>query len=388
MVRIFVSLGKAIITFPAQAGTEKSHARERKVGVMLESKFFRIALSILLILLILFLWSKVNYIYEPLNSVLALLLTPLLLSLFLYYLLRPLVNWLTKYLRWKSLAILITFLLIIVLLITISFFGGSIIQKQVKDLTHLFSNYYLSIRGALRRANNDLLRHYIEKYKIEEKLASFVGSLITGIQNHLVGFFSKVTNIGTIIIMIPFILYYFLKDDQQIHRALLNLFPVKIRKLGERVLTETDRTLAQYITGQLMVSLIEGLLAFLGYLIIGLPNALILGLIIMVTSFVPFLGAILGALPAVLIGITSSFSLALKTVIVLIVVNQLESHLISPRLHGSRLQIHPLIVILVVMAFVKVFGFLGALFAVPAYVVARVLYREIRSFKENQETPA
>ncbi|HEY8393016.1 MAG TPA: AI-2E family transporter [Capillibacterium sp.] len=355
---------------------------------MLESKFFRIALSILLILLILFLWSKVNYIYEPLNSVLALLLTPLLLSLFLYYLLRPLVNWLTKYLRWKSLAILITFLLIIVLLITISFFGGSIIQKQVKDLTHLFSNYYLSIRGALRRANNDLLRHYIEKYKIEEKLASFVGSLITGIQNHLVGFFSKVTNIGTIIIMIPFILYYFLKDDQQIHRALLNLFPVKIRKLGERVLTETDRTLAQYITGQLMVSLIEGLLAFLGYLIIGLPNALILGLIITVTSFVPFLGAILGALPAVLIGITSSFSLALKTVIVLIVVNQLESHLISPRLHGSRLQIHPLIVILVVMAFVKVFGFLGALFAVPAYVVARVLYREIRSFKENQETPA
>lgn len=354
---------------------------------MLESKFFRIALSILLILLILFLWTKVNYIYDPLNSVLTLLLTPLLLSLFLYYLLRPLVNLLTKHLRWKSLAILITFSLIIIVIVTISFFGGSIIQKQLKDLTHLFSNYYVSVRNALQNDDNELLRHYIEKYKIEEKLASFVGSLVTGIRHNFFGFFSTVTNIGTIIILIPFILYYFLKDDQTIYQTFLNILPVKIRKLGESVLTEADNTLAQYIRGQLMVALIEGLLSFLGYLIIGLPNALILGLIITVTSFIPFIGAILGALPAVLIGITSGFSQALKTVIVLIVVNQLESHLISPRLHGSRLQIHPLIVILVVMAFVKVFGFLGALFAVPSCVVARVLYREIRNYKNNQETP-
>lgn len=354
---------------------------------MLESKFFRIALSILLILLILFLWSKVNYIYDPLNSVLALLLTPLLLSLFLYYLLRPVVNFLTKYLRWKSLAIIVTFVFIIALLLAISFFGGNIIQKQLKDLTHLFTNYYVTLRNALRNADNELLLHYIEKYKIEEKLASFVGSIIIGLRNNFLGFFSTVTNIGTVLLLIPVILYYFLKDDQQIHQALLFLLPKKIRKLGQKVLTETDHTLAQYITGQLMVALIEGFLSFLGYLIIGLPNALILGLIITVTSFIPFIGAILGALPAVLTGITSSFSLALKTVLVLIVVNQLESHLISPRLHGSRLQIHPLIVILMVMAFVTVFGFLGALFAVPTAVVVRVLYREIRSFKENRGAP-
>ena len=157
--------------------------------------------------------------------------------------------------------------------------------------------------------------------------------------------------------------------------------------MGSAILVEADQTLAQYITGQLIVALIEGSLALIGYLIIGLPNALILALTITVTAFIPFIGAILGALPAILIGITSSFSQALKVVIVLIVVNQLENNLIAPRLHGSRLKIHPLIVILVVMAFVTVFGFLGALFAVPSYVVARVLYREIRKYQETQETP-
>lgn len=351
---------------------------------MFKSKFFKVAYSIILILLILFLWKQVNFIYEPLNSVLALLLTPLLISLFFYYLLRPLVRFLMKYLRYKSLAILISFLVITLIIITISFFGGSIIQKQVKDLTHLFSNYYVSIRNSLRNADNELLLHYIEKYKIEEKLSSFVGSVFMGIRNNFFGFFSKITNIGTIIILIPFILYYFLKDDQSIYHSFIGLLPTKIRKLGGVVLTETDQTLAQYITGQLMVALILGILSFIGYIIIGLPNALILALIIMVTSFIPFIGAILGALPAVLIGITSSFSLALKAVIVLIVVQQLEGNLITPRLQGSRLQIHPLIVILVVMAFVNVFGFLGALFAVPSYVVIRVLYREIRKFKETQ----
>ncbi|HEY8345414.1 MAG TPA: AI-2E family transporter, partial [Bacillota bacterium] len=324
----------------------------------------------------------VHFIYDPLNSVLALLLTPLLISLFFYYLLRPLVRFLTKYLRHKNLAILIIFLLIAVLILTISYFWGNLIQKQLKDLTNLFSNYYFSIRNSLRNADNEILLHYFTKYKIEEKLSTFASNLLTTINNNIFGFFSKVTNIGTIIFLIPFILYYFLKDDRLIYQSLIALLPVKIRKLGGTVLAEADHALAQYITGQLLVGLILTTLSYIGYLIIGLPNALILAIIILVTSFIPIVGAILGALPAVLIGITSSFTLALKVVIVLIVVQQLEGNLITPRLQGSRLQIHPLIVILVIMAFVKVFGFLGAIFAVPSYVVARVLFREIRKYQE------
>jgi predicted PurR-regulated permease PerM len=292
------------------------------------------------------------------------------------------VRFLTKYVRSKSLSIIITFLLVILLIVTVSYFGGNIIQNQLKSLTNLFSNYYVSVRNGLRSIDNEIILHYIEKYKIEEKLSSFVASLFTGIRNNFQGFFSTVTNIGTIIILIPFILYYFLKDDYSMYQGLLAIIPAKIKKIGGVVLIEADHTLAQYIIGQLMVALVLGILSFIAYLIIGLPNALILSLIIMVTSFIPFIGAILGALPAVLIGITSSFSLTLKVILVMILVQQIEGNLITPRLHGSRLQVHPLIVILIVMAFVTAFGFLGALFAVPSYVVARVLVREIRKYKE------
>ncbi|NLM38254.1 MAG: AI-2E family transporter [Firmicutes bacterium] len=352
---------------------------------MFENKFFKITFSILLVLLILFLWKQVHYIYEPLNSVIAVLLTPLLFSVFFYYLLRPVVRFLTKYLRYKVLAILITFLLLAAVIITVSFFGGSIIQKQIRDLTHLFANYYTSIRNSLRNIDNELLAHYFEKYKLEEKLSAFATRLLTVIQQNFFGIFSKITSIGAVIILIPVIVYYFLKDDQAIYHGALGLFPAKLRKLGGAILDEVDQTLARYISGQLIVALIEGSLALVGYLIIGLPNALILALTITVTAFIPYIGAILGALPAILIGITTSFAQALKVVVVLIVVNQLENNLIAPRLHGSRLKIHPLIVIFFVMAFVTVFGFLGALFAVPFYIVARILYRRIRQYKETQE---
>ena len=240
---------------------------------MFDNRFFKIAFSILLILLILFLWKQVHYIYEPLNSVIAVLLTPLLISILFYYLLRPIVRFLTRYLRYKGLAILITFLVIAIIIITVSYFGGSIIQRQIRDLTNLFSNYYTSIRNSLRNADNELLAHYIEKYKIEEKLSSFVARLFTGIQNNFFGFFSKITSAGTIIILIPVIVYYFLKDDHAIYHGLIGLLPIKIKKLGSAILAETDQTLAQYITGQLIIALIEGSLALVGYLIIGLPNA-------------------------------------------------------------------------------------------------------------------
>ncbi len=348
---------------------------------MYKGKFFKIAYSIILVLIILFLLKQVDYIYKPLNSVLALLLPPLLISLFLYYLLRPMVCFLKKHLRFKSLAILITFLVIILIIGLISFFGGSIIQKQVRDLTHYFANYYESITNRINAVDNEVLLEYIRKYKIEEKLSIFVENLITGIKNNFFGFFSTVTNIGTIIVLIPLILYYFLKDDCKIYQGIISILPTKIKNLGSLLLIKIDKTLSRYISGQLIVAVILGVLTFIGYLIIGLPNALILALISMVTSFIPFIGAVIGALPAVLIGMTTSFLQVIKVLLVLVVVQQLEGNLITPRLQGSRLQIHPLIVILVVIAFFILFGFLGTLFAVPTYAAIRVLFKEIQNYK-------
>lgn len=350
--------------------------------VMFKSKFFKIAYSIILILLILFLSKQVDYIFEPLVNVLTFLIYPLLLSVFFYYMLRPSVRFLTGKIRFQGLAIFLTFLVVILIIISISVFGGNIIQKQIRDLSLNLTNYYTFFRMTIDSGvENEFLQGLLEKYDIEEKLASFVENIFNSIRQNIFGFFSKVTNIGTIVILIPFIIYYFLKDEKKIYEGFIAILPERFKEPAVAILKTTDQTLSKYITGQLIVAVVLGVLTFIGYKIIGLPNALILSLIVIVTSFIPFIGPVLGVLPAILIASTTNLFLIIKVLIVLLVVQQLEGNLISPRLHGSRLQIHPLIVILIVMAFFILFGVLGALFAVPSYSVIRIVLKEVQKYR-------
>src|SRR5690554_940080 len=372
--------------FPKEEIIIKDNYKQRGCFTMFENKFFRIAYSIILILLILFLSKQVDYIFDPIVNVISFLLYPLLLSVFFYFLMRPLVRLLSKKIKFKNLSILITFLLVISVIVSISYFGGSIIQKQIKELSHNFMNYYDSFRLTIDTAvENEFIQNFIDRYDIEEKLGTFVENVFNTIRTNIFGFFSKVTNIGTIVILIPFIIFYLLEDDQKIHNAFISILPDKFRGMAREILQKIDYTLSRYISGQFIVAGALGLLSFIGYSLIGLPYALILGIIAMIAEFIPFIGPILGILPAIFIAMTIDFFLILKVLIVLVTVQQLEGNLISPRLHGSRLQMHPLIVILMVMTLFTLFGVLGALFAVPTYTVGRIIIQELQKNKVNKK---
>ncbi len=349
---------------------------------MFESNFFKISIGIILILIILFLLNQVNYIFGPLRSLFLFLLIPLLISFFLYYLLRPMVNFLTDKVRYKTIAIILTFFLLILLIVTVSYFGGSIIQTQVKSLIKQFSNfsaYYDSVRDSINNAidGDQRIMNFVESFQLDKKLTSFVESLLDGFRKNIIGFFSTITNIGTILVLIPLILYYFLKDDKNIYQIILKLFPDNKRKKADKTLMKVDDTLSKYIGGQLIIAFIIGLLTYIGYLIIGMPNALILSIITMLTSFIPFIGAMIGIVPAILIGITTNIFMVFKIILVLIITQQIEGNIIQPKIQGNRLSIHPLMVVIVVLSFIMLFGILGALFAVPTYVVIRVIIADI-----------
>jgi len=114
---------------------------------------------------------------------------------------------------------------------------------------------------------------------------------------------------------------------------------------------------------------------FIGFLIIGLPNALALASIAMITSLVPIIGPFFGSLPAVFVALTSSWMLLLGVLAILMIAQYLEGNLIRPLVQGRRLEIHPLVVLFVVLSGVYLFGFIGALTSVPVYVVLRLIYK-------------
>jgi len=342
---------------------------------ILRNKFIGTMIGIILVLLALYLLKKVDYLYKPLVAALTYLLTPVLLSLFLYYILRPLVRLLTRLVRVQSLAILIAFLLLFLLIVAIVLLSGNIIQTQIKDLTHTFANYYEKIRDSINSGKNPNLARLAAQLRIEEKLGTLTERLFVAVQHNLFGFFSTLTSIGTILVLIPFILFYFLKDDRGIFGSIKALFPTNFRAGIANIIRNADKTLAMYMQGQLIIALMLGALTYLGYLIIGLPNSFLLALITMITMFIPMFGSLIGMIPAALVGLTISPFLFSKVLIVLVIVHQLEGNLISPRLQGERMHIHPLMVLFVVISSYILFGILGSLFAVPIYAVLRVVVK-------------
>ena len=171
-------------------------------------------------------------------------------------------------------------------------------------------------------------------------------------------------------------LFYLLKDDQKIFDNFIKIVPESKKRKVEKLAEEVDQLLSIFISSQLVVAFFLGLVMFIGFLIIGLPNAVALSFIAMITSLIPIIGPFFGSLPAAFVAITNSWALFLGVLIIILVAQYLEGNVIRPLVQGKRMEIHPIVVLFVVLSGVYLFGFIGALTAVPLYAVLRLLFRK------------
>jgi len=220
------------------------------------------------------------------------------------------------------------------------------------------------------------------------QVTNVVSNILTAIAANITPIISVTTSVVTTILIVPFILFYMLLDGDKLPDSLVRYLPVRHRKEARSVLRDMDRALSSYIQGQAIVSLFVGMLALIGYLIIGLDYALILAIVATVTNVVPLVGPIIGSTPAVIVGLIISPGMALRALIVMVVVQQLESMIISPRVMGKKISSHPVTIILVILAAGKLAGLLGILLAIPAFAVLRVILSHIYSLVVLYREPA
>ena len=131
--------------------------------------------------------------------------------------------------------------------------------------------------------------------------------------------------------------------------------------------------------------LFVGSLTFIGYLIIQMPYALLLGVVAGILNIVPYLGPWLGVLPAIIVALTVSFPKAIAVAVVVIIVQQVDSNLLYPNVIGKTLQIHPLTIIVLLLVAGNMFGFLGIVLAIPGYAVVRTIIQYLVSFYRLQK---
>ncbi|MFJ7747824.1 AI-2E family transporter [Peribacillus sp. NPDC097295] len=341
--------------------------------------FFKYATGIILTILIIVLLGKIEFVLIPIQQIIAAIFFPIILAGLLYYILRPIVNLISKFIP-KTFSISLVFLIIFSVIGLGSYYGSPILVDQFQKL----SDNFPSKVKELSKQSEDVIEEndfgMVNIHTLKEKSLSYFRDYSEKIITNVSTIFSTVTSVLTVLVITPFILFYFLKDGEKLRPFLLKYIPREMEVEGYTILKDVDKTLSTYIIGQFIVSIVIGILLYIGYLIIGLDYALVFALLAMVFTIVPFLGPLISVLPAIFIALQTDLSLAVKVVIVFLVVQQVEGHLITPNIMGKRLNIHPLTIILLLLVSGSIYGFIGILIAIPVYSVVKTIIGNFRKF--------
>ena len=171
-----------------------------------------------------------------------------------------------------------------------------------------------------------------------------------------------------------FVAVYMLADIPKFRKTYLRLWAPSYR-LDAQVLWDTlGYSLSRYLSAQVLSLLIQGAIAFAGLYVLGVPYALILGLVQTVTAILPYIGAFIAAVPAILMALTVSWETAVGVAILYLALNQLEGNLITPNLQGNAVKVHPILIFIGVIGGSQLFGLIGAILAVPAIAILRVVF--------------
>ncbi len=355
---------------------------DNNTNVLFKSKFFRYGCYLLLTLLIIFMFGKINFFLSPFKSFIYSIIFPLLFGGLLYYVLRPLVNLLEKGRVPHLGAILLSFVIVLAALALLSSYTGSIIKSQFTDFAQSMPGLYEKAQKTVDDfLNSNLLSYFdfsqFQNQDLASQISKFAQNIVTNLGKGTINFISAVTNVGSVIIILPIILFYFLLDGRKFMPSVVRFVPVSHKDNVRKMLTDIDYVLSNYIAGQLTVAFFIGVLMYIGYLIIGLKYSLILAIFAMITCIIPFFGPWIGIIPAILLSLADNPFMAVKILIVMLIVQQIDNNFISPQVMKKNMDIHPLTVILLLMGIIPILGFIGLIVVIPLYSAIKITVRNI-----------
>ncbi len=352
--------------------TEASIANKQNLVPWYNNKYYRYSIGTILLLTIFYLMTQLAFIIAPVFSFFSSIFAPIVISLLFYYILRPIVYYFEKLRVPRVITIFTIYLILALLLIIFTAYVAPKLAEQVSAIANTSVEALNNIQKSPQTIALGPFKINLE-YEIQQRIVSFLQEATTMISQNLVNLIGIITRVATILLVIPFILFYLLKEDNDFSAKFLDSVPGDFGREVKKILKNIDSTLSSYINGLILVSCSVGCMLFIGYLMIGLNYALILSIIALVVMTIPFLGPFLAITPALLIGISGGPLMILKVAIVFIIVQQIESNIISPQIIGQRLHIHPLTIILLLLAAGTLYGLVGLLLATPVYAVSKVL---------------
>lgn len=320
------------------------------------------------------------------------ILSYIAISFLIAYLIAPIINYLEKYHISRTISILAVYVLIGLLLsLLFSAIIPQLIQqyKEFQDTIVEASKEGFSLASLGLGNLDNYISHLEEKLpelQIRQQISSvFSAEKVSSYLNQVPPLFKGVFNTIAFLIVVPVVSFFLLKDERLFMRSFFSMISNRYFEFSIHLFEKIEESFGKFFRALLLESLLVAFLSIIGLLILGIPYALVLGLVVSLANPIKYLGPFIGAIPTVLVilfGPTPDIYLLYITIMYFIV-QQIDSLILFPWLIGKSMDLHPLVVILTVIAGGYAFGILGMLLAVPiVFLLKTILEVSKKSLRE------
>ena len=335
------------------------------------------ALIMLGVLIMIF--NHISFIFRPLQVVFSTIIAPIILAVVFFHILNPLVTWLEKKGLNRTIGTAIVFVAFILLLAYGLILLVPVLVDQITNFVGDFPDY---IDALTKNIENFASGSIFESYYDDgvENLNSIVGDIpsmiwdwVSNSSQKIVNVFSTISNVFVVIVTFPIILFFMLSERGKFHPFVMSYLPPVFRHDVTVLSNRMTNVVGSYIVGESLVALSLGVLLLAGYLIIGLDYAFVLAIIATVTAIIPYIGATIGIIPALIVAAFTSPFMLLKMAIVWVIAQFIQGNVIEPSIMGKTLKMHPLTIIIVLLIMGNLLGIVGMILGVPLFAIIKVL---------------
>lgn len=300
------------------------------------------------------------------------LLLILFLALILASLIKPVANWFRQHKMPAAFGVMIVYIVLIGSFVGVMIILLPALINEAKSLFGSLDEYIKNAGQLFNRfeARSELLDGLSEKIKAitSGDSGNILGQLVATVR----GFFGGIVS-GVLVLVIAF---YLVIEEDGLKKMARGVIPPAYYGNFVKLATKIQQKVGAWLRGQLMLGLIVGLMAYVGLLILRVPNALALAFIAGLTEMVPYIGPIFGAIPAVLLALGISPIKGLSVAILYFIIQQTENHLLVPKVMQKTIGVNPVISILALATGFRLGGVLGAAISLPVIAGIEVVLRE------------
>lgn len=312
------------------------------------------------------------------------IIKPLILSIAVAYMLEPLVHLIEKRSLNRKLSVIIVLAVVLGGFCLIIIYIIPIIGRELMEVLENGGTYQDKINSFISRIGYNKLPGYIKEMMDSgmERLQGLGEEWASKAIGRLIAFVGDIPNYA----LTPVFVYYFLTDTSFFRELLVGLIPVKARDKSLELGAEIDKVIGRFIKSQLILSIIIAVLSLIVLVVFKIRFALIIALINGITNMIPYFGPIIGLIPAIGAAASESWSKVVIVTIAFFIIQQIESNLVSPRLVGDSVGMHPVFVIIIILLGGRYYGPIGMVLSVPIAGAIKVLVQyAIKFYNEFRE---